>query len=86
MRGCLALTPQVINAAFISKELQAALLSQFGDSFQLTKEDWSDRKILQTAFTETPTVRKPFWGGLVWANRIRATLFNRRAPESCRKR
>ena len=26
-------------------------------------------------------MRKPFWGDLVWANRIRATLLNRRTPE-----
>jgi hypothetical protein len=65
MLSSLALTPQVINAAFISKELQASLLSQIGDGFQLTKEDWNDRKVLQTAFTEGPTVLKPFWGDLV---------------------
>ena len=81
MRSSLALTPQVINAAIISKELQASLLSRVGDGDLLTKEDWSDRKVFQTAFMEAPTVRKPFWGDLVCANRIRATLLNRRAPE-----
>jgi adenylate cyclase len=80
MRSSLAPTPQVINAAFISNELQATLLSRIGDGFQLTKEDWSDRKAIQTAFTEARTVRKPYWGDLVWADRIKATLLNRRAP------
>jgi len=37
MRSSFAATPQVISAAFISKEMQATLLSRIGDGFQLTK-------------------------------------------------
>jgi adenylate cyclase len=80
MRSSFAATPQVISAAFISKEMQATLLSRIGDGFQLTKEDWSERKLIQVAFAEARSRRNPFWGDLVWVDRIKATLLNRRAP------
>ncbi len=80
IRISLAATPQVISAVLIASNFQATLVSRVGENLTWTTEDWRQQKGIQEAIIEGQAERQPFGGSLIWADRIKATLLNRRAP------
>ncbi len=80
MRNSLAATPQVISAVFIGADFQATLVNRIGEEFQITTEDWRQREGIREAIIEGRGEKQPFWGPLIWVDRLKVTLLNRRAP------
>lgn len=70
IRNSLAATPQVISAVFIASDFQATLVSRFGKRLTWTTEDWRQQEGIQEAIIEGRTEIQPFWGNLIWTDRI----------------
>ena len=80
MTGAMAATPQVRGMSFIDASLMAtrAVRSSEGVSIQLT--DWSGNREVARIMENARARPEPYWGELIWSDRLNTTLLNRRAP------
>lgn len=80
IRNSLAATPQVISAVFIADDFKTTLVNRIGNQFSITTEDWRNQNGIREAIIEGRSENQPYWGPLIWAERLKVTLLNRRAP------
>lgn len=80
IRNSLAATPQVISAVFIADDFKTTLVNRIGNRFSITTEDWRNQNGIREAIIEGRSENQPYWGPLIWAERLKVTLLNRRAP------